>query len=155
MNTQFRRGTYPFRAGSANYMRDPEVGTGNILPSESEAGWTRMQNPTIRRILQRFGRRGAQNIAASKLPFSQRWGASVPDESSKFVIGGPSHDEGNFPIPPEISRVKAGQVTQIDPFASKNRMSALPEPKMWDERMENMYGNRLREGFDPAVGPDF
>ena len=161
-NTQFRRGTYPFRAGSANYIREPEQ-RGTLSP-ESEAGWTRMQNPTIRSILQRFGRRGAENIAASKLPLSQRWGASVPDESSNFVIGGPSSDEGNFPLAPKISPIEAGQVTQFDPSASNNRTrffsrrqhgyQPLDIPPRFDEKLENMYGSRLREGFDPAVGPE-
>ncbi len=154
--THFNRASYPFRAGSANYMRDPERGT---LSPESEAGWTRMQNPTIRSLLQRFAQRGAQNIAASKLPWSQRVGATLPDESSKFVIGGPSQDKGNFPIAPEISLVDEGQVTQFNLDPTKNRRmnprqarwkrgdkyTGYLEPEMWDERLEDTYGNQLRE----------
>ena len=158
MNTQFRRGTYPFRAGSANFMRGHNpIKQRSTLSPDAEAGWTRMQNPTTRSILQRFGQRGAQNVAASKLPLSQRWGASVPDESSSFVIGGPSSDEGNFPLAPEISPVKQGQATQFDPSASNNRTrffsrrqhgyQPLDNPRD-DEKLENMYGSRLREGFD-------
>ena len=164
--TQFSRGTYPYRAGSANYMRDTSTGSGrNTLPPESEAGWTRMQNPTIRSLLQRFARRGAQNIAAANLPWSQRAGATLPDESSNarthssgdFVIGGPSHDEGNFPLLPEISPVKQGQVIQSDPSASVENFDKVNRlfrgrPELSDEKLERIYGDRLRDNQNPWQG---
>ena len=158
-------GAHASRPSAADIRRRGGLlGNSGRMAPESEAAWTRMQDPTTRSILQRFAHRGAENEAISRLPHGQRKGARAY-QGGKYVQGIDVRDKGNFPVAPTSEGTREGKVTQVlaEPLegplpkwsarAQKRRGLVPPgisphnaeiEQPTGDENLEALYGRQAR-----------